>query len=395
MSNTQALRNLIIPIYLPSIFLAIGSGAALFIIPLISLELGATISSAGLIFSLRGLGMLISGIPIGLLIAKLGSKTAMLLGTALICIAAIIASQAQQQSGIALASLLMGAGSGCWILARIHFVSLATSISHRGRAMATMMAIERVGWLIGPLLAGLIIKFFDHHKAFLLVAGMGFISLLLIALTKHTQRGNEVDDSQFKRLSTWRLLFNYKDIFIGAGSVVIVLQLLRSARSFIIPIWGVAIGIDELAIASVTFFCSLADLAMFYPAGWLLDKKSRKAAAIPCLAIFSCSFLLLPLATSYSYFLWIAILSGLGNGLGTGFIMTLGADFAPQRQKAQFLGLWRTIGDGGNLSGPVIIGALAEALSLSSATLVVGSLGLAGLLILIYKVPEPIKKSLS
>ena len=40
----------------------------------------------------------------------------------------------------------------------------------------------------------------------------------------------------------------------------------------------------------------------------------------------------------------VALLLGFGNGLGSGIVMTLGADFAPARGRAEFLGVWRLVG---------------------------------------------------
>jgi hypothetical protein len=36
-----------------------------------------------------------------------------------------------------------------------------------------------------------------------------------------------------------------------------------------------------------------------------------------------------------------------GNGLGSGIVMTLGADTAPTRGRSQYLGAWRLCGDVG------------------------------------------------
>ena len=57
-----------------------------------------------------------------------------------------------------------------------------------------------------------------------------------------------------------------------------------------------------------------------------------------------------------------ALLLGFGNGLGAGTMMTLGADLAPSRSRGEFIGIWRFIGDGGSVGGPLIVGTVAEVL---------------------------------
>ena len=64
---------------------------------------------------------------------------------------------------------------------------------------------------------------------------------------------------------------------------------------------------------------------------------------------------------------------GLGNGIGSGTMMTLGADLAPAPGHGEFLGVWRLIGDVGSTGGPLVVGALADAVGLALA-----AFGLAG-----------------
>ena len=67
-----------------------------------------------------------------------------------------------------------------------------------------------------------------------------------------------------------------------------------------------------------------------------------------------------------------------GNGLGSGIVMTLGADAAPAVGRAQFLGGWRLCGDIGGTGGPLLIGAVAAVTTLATASVVIGLLGLLG-----------------
>ena len=74
----------------------------------------------------------------------------------------------------------------------------------------------------------------------------------------------------------------------------------------------------------------------------------------------------------------VALLIAAGNGLGSGIVMTIGADTAPVVGRAQFLGGWRLCGDIGGTSGPLAFSALAAVLPLAAACVVVGLVGLAG-----------------
>jgi len=59
------------------------------------------------------------------------------------------------------------------------------------------------------------------------------------------------------------------------------------------------------------------------------DRFGRKAVVIPCLALLSLGHILLPFTHAASTLFLCALLLGFGNSLGSGIVMTLGADRAP------------------------------------------------------------------
>ena len=69
----------------------------------------------------------------------------------------------------------------------------------------------------------------------------------------------------------------------------------------------------------------------------------------------------------------VALLMGIGNGLGAGVIMTLGADASPPVGRAQFLGAFRLFADTGNGAGPFLIAAVTALAGLAPAVLFMGA----------------------
>jgi MFS family permease len=88
----------------------------------------------------------------------------------------------------------------------------------------------------------------------------------------------------------------------------------------------------------------------------------------------------------------MAMLGGLGNGISSGIIMTLGADFAPSVMRGEFLGIWRFIGDAGNTSSSLIVGALADLLSLQQTIVALSSFSILGVILFAFGMPEPMKR---
>jgi MFS family permease len=68
----------------------------------------------------------------------------------------------------------------------------------------------------------------------------------------------------------------------------------------------------------------------------------------------------------------VGVLLGIGNGIGSGLIMTLSADAAPAIGRAQFLACWRLMSDSGAALGPLVMSAITIAFPLAAASVVMG-----------------------
>jgi hypothetical protein len=78
----------------------------------------------------------------------------------------------------------------------------------------------------------------------------------------------------------------------------------------------------------------------------------------------------------------------LANGIGSGLLMTLGADLAPQTGPAPFLGAWRFTADFGSAAAPLAVAGITAVVSLSVASGVMGVVGLIGAGVLWRYIPR-------
>ena len=79
---------------------------------------------------------------------------------------------------------------------------------------------------------------------------------------------------------------------------------------------------------------------------------------------------------------------GFGNGIGSGMVMTLGADHSPRPGRAHFLGVWRLMADIGASCGPALLSFLAATLSLGAGIAATGLIALAAAGQLAYWIPR-------
>jgi MFS family permease len=161
----------------------------------------------------------------------------------------------------------------------------------------------------------------------------------------------------------------------------------------LIPLYGSdVLGLDVSQIGWISTFASAVDMLLFYPVGMIMDRWGRKYAIVPSFLVQGVGLALIPLTGGIVGLGAVAGMIGFGNGLGSGTMMTLGADLAPEDARGEFLGMWRLIGDLGFMLGPSVAGAVAGTLALPAAALVMGGSGLVASMIFLFLVPETVKK---
>jgi MFS family permease len=180
--------------------------------------------------------------------------------------------------------------------------------------------------------------------------------------------------------------------FLTWGLAVITLQIIRGSRQVLIPLWGDHVGLDVATIGLVVGLSSGIDMLLFYPVGVMMDRWGRKWVATSSLVVLAVGLALLPLSHTLETLLLVGVLTGIGNGLGTGIVMTLGADLSPMIGRGEFLGVWRLVGDVGTAGGPLVIGAIAQAITLGAAALVAAGVGVVGAIFLAAVAAETLKQ---
>jgi MFS family permease len=109
-----------------------------------------------------------------------------------------------------------------------------------------------------------------------------------------------------------------------------------------------------------------------------MDRFGRSWVALPSMVVLAVGMVLLPLAHSFGTLTAVAVVLGIGNGIGAGLVMTLGADASPADGRVQFLGGWRLMADLGNAAGPAAISAITVAFPLGAAAVAMGAAALVG-----------------
>ena len=280
-----------------------------------------------------------------------------------------------------------------WLLGRLTHIAESVPVMHRGKTIATMAGIQRFGGFLGPVLSGVAALQFGFSIVFMLVgvlALLAFVSVLIF--TPGNRRAAALEESRLLQVIPL-ILRTHRKVFLTAGLAMLLLTMLRASRQLMIPLWGEFIGLDIAQIGYIMGAAAMIDMCMFPVAGYILDRWGRKPAAIACLSFLALGLTLVPLTVDSLRLTLAAMIVGLGNGLGSGINMTLGADFSPVEGRGEFLGVWRLISDVGSFGGPVLMGAIAQAFLLSTALALAALIGLLGIGLIHFGVRETLRRN--
>lgn len=390
-SNWEMYRSLAAPVYLPSFLMSVCQGSVLLTLPLFALDLGASAAVTALVFAMRGLGNMVFDVPAGFAAARLGDKATMLIGVALMACASVCAALSDSAVMLGAAAFVLGGAMSAWLIGRLTHISEGVAVTQRGKAIAALGGIQRIGNLVGPVGAGLIATGAGFETVFVLVALLALVAMVLVVRGVPTNRRGRHDASPSLLRVIPHVISAHRRVFATAGLAMLLLTVLRSGRTLLIPLWGEAMGLPAASIGLVMGAAAAADTLLFPVAGYLMDSHGRRHSAFLCMALLSAGLLAASFTTTLTGLCIAALATGVGNGLGSGINATFGADLAPAGERGEFLGVWRLMGDSGSLGGPLLFGAAASAFTLATAFHFAVAAGVIGVLVLVTTVEEPLK----
>ncbi|MEE6274103.1 MFS transporter [Georgenia sp. MJ206] len=371
------LRSVVLGAFVPSLAFEVGVGAMLPIIAITATGLGSSLAVAGFMAALLPLGQILADLPAGSLAARLGDRGAMLLAGLVAAVGFLGCALAPGLGVLGASVLLIGAASAVFNLARHAYLTEITPPLRRARVLSTLAGVHRIGLFIGPFAGAAVIHGGDVQDAYWLAvvtSVLATVSVLAVRQEK-TAGAGAPGGASGPRPSMASVLREHRQVFATLGVAVMLVGAVRGARQTVLPLWGEHLGFDPAVTSLVFGLAGAVDMLLFYPAGKVMDRYGRLWIGIPSMAVMAVSMVLLPFATTVAAVSVVAVVMGLGNGMGSGILMTLGADVAPPGERSQFLGIWRVLQDGGSAAGPLIVSAGAAIGSLAAGIWTMGVLG--------------------
>jgi MFS family permease len=246
----------------------------------------------------------------------------------------------------------------------------------RARAMSTLGGSHRIGLFIGPFVGAGAIALFGMRSAYVVAMTTAAIAAVLLLAFPDVEAADERQRAVRGGAGSLEMLVRHRRLFLTLGLAVLAVAAVRAARQTVLPLWAAHIGLGAGTTSLVFGIAGALDVAMFYPSGHIMDRRGRLSIALPSMVVLGGSMMLLPLTGTALTLALVAMAMSLGNGLGSGIMMTLGADTAPVDGRVRYLSVWRAFSDSGNAAGPVVMSIVATVATLAAGIVSVGAVGL-------------------
>lgn len=366
------MRRLSLEIYVPWVFQMIGRGMLVPVVPLYLRDAGLSYTLVSVVLAATGLGAVLGGLPAGALARRVGPELLFVAATVVSAIAAALLGISTAVFALAAFRLAAGVGASGVRIAAQMLVKAAAPAHLRGRGMSMLGGGVRIAMFVGPLIGGLSVDLAGFTFTFVLCGVVTLIGLIPFFVTRaETPSGSRFERPAAPASSLRQALASHLGLLALAGVGTAMVMTVRAGRSVVVPLIGDDLGLNATAVGALVAIGTGADLVLFPVAGWSMDRYGRLAAIVPAFCLLGVGMLVLGLVPTTGGAIAGGVIMGVGNGMGSGTMLTVGADLAPS-DSGPFLAALGSLQDLGVVIGPIVVGWLADTAGLYESAIVLG-----------------------
>lgn len=385
-SEATALRRMVRPVYLPTFMSGVAISMLVPVLPLYLRDSDMSFSAISTVLSAAGLGSIFGVLPAGLILVRLSEKQVQ--SMALATMAITVATLGWITATLALIAFRLAFGLAL-VTFRLALQSRMTRVIEprmRGRAMAYLGGSNRMAFVIGPVLGGLVLDLTNFETTFAVCGSITFLGLIGSIGPTEDEKLDQATEALRPGVIRSMRLHGRRLLRAGFGCSLVVTA--REGRYVVLPLIADDLGLSPSAVGALVTVGTGAELILFPVSGHLMDRYGRLFAIVPAYSLMSIGLALLAAADT-SFMVGVAsVIIGLGNGLSSGTLRTISSDLAPVDSPAPFLAGMLAFQDVGRVLGPLVVGLTADAIGLSGSAAVLSIILVLGIFHLVFVVGE-------
>ncbi|MCB0995815.1 MAG: MFS transporter [Acidimicrobiales bacterium] len=372
-STAQTLRRLVWEVYLPWSSAALGRGMLIPVLPLYLKESGLSFTMVSVVLAAMGAGAVLGGLPAGGLAGRSGEDVLFAISILLMGVTVVALGITTAVIALVAFRLMYGAGSiGIRISGQL-YITRTVAPATRGRAMAFMGGSARVAFFLGPLLGGFLADQYGFTTAFVVCGVVTASGIAPFVVSRRRSPHRATVPEAGRRPGIGDALRRHRRLLLLAGIGPALVMTVREGRNVVVPLVGDDLGLSPTAVGALVAIGTGADMLLFPLSGWLMDRFGRLYAIVPAFGLLGAGMLVLGFAGSAAVAVVAGTIMGVGNGMSSGTMLTLGSDLAPADAPGPFLAAFGMLQDTGPVIGPILVGWFADAAGLGASAIVLAA----------------------
>lgn len=342
---------------------------------------GASSTLAGMVITIFGVARLLVNYPAGAMSQRYGRRLFLGIGPAIIAVGSAGAALAPSIESLLLWRFVQGAGSGIYMTVSAAAVADMAQPADRASVMVLQQTVMWLGGGLGPAIGGILATNFGLSAPFWAYGTVGAAAALLVWLCLGDTNDHVHYDLTTTGASATSERLRDLPVFNALCLLYFATFFTRTASEWLlIPL--VAVTRYEMGVETVGLALTMLVIGTFLVlplSGGVINRFGAGAAAAASITASAAALLLFALGQQSATFWAALLLLGIGNGVSSSATSVLSAEILPRARYGPGMGLMRTFGDAGFVSGPIAVGLLDD---LGSSGVVGGLLFNASLLAL-------------
>lgn len=329
---------------------------------LFAAELGAGPLQTGIIFALWGLFPFLLSVYAGRLADRFDNRVMMYFGLSGFSASLALPFLFPGMPALYLSAALGGAANMVFVVATQNLVGLLASAETRTRFFSYYSLGESSAAILGPVAVGLAIDALRHPSAFLLLASINVVGLVLL-LARHRTIPNaapHADRKTERNAKDLLALPALRKALLANGLVMTGLDLF----ALYMPMYTHGLGFNATTIGLIMGSFGLAGVVTRLAIPPLTARWSEHTLLAGAMALSASAFIALPF-TAHPVLLGLAaFVLGLGLGCGQPLTMLLSFNAAPPGRSAEAIAMRLAVSYGAHIIIPPTFGVLGAAFGL-------------------------------
>lgn len=336
-------------------------------VSLTALQLGLSTFKVGTLVAVFAILPMLASVHAGRWVDKVGILRPLVIGTALVSFGTVLPFLFPDPFALLVASCSIGIGF------MLHQVATQDLLGHaepkeRLRNFSWMSLALAGSGFSGPLIAGLAIDHLGNRIAFGLLALGPILSLGGLYLLRHQLRaanehlrGSGNREKERRRITELLAVPPLRRVLM----VNTILSGAWDTHLFVVPIFGVAIGLSATTIGMILASFALATFVIRLLLPFIQNRVRSWTLVRVAMATAACDFLIYPMFTDVTTLIVLSFILGLALGCCQPSMLSLLHQYSPPGRAAEAVGLRMALINGSQVSLPLTFGALGAVIGVA------------------------------